>query len=92
MFCEAVQHCLRFCLDHLGCVKMAAFQLGKQRKVAKDQVRRVEWLGGDSLVVLGQKFPGEKGSGRRCVVMMQQPFLLSLKFEAKYSQIFTQLL
>jgi hypothetical protein len=32
--------------------------------------------GGDSHVVFGQKLPGEKGSVRRCVVMMQQPVLL----------------
>jgi hypothetical protein len=37
MFCEAVQHRLRFCLHHISCVKMAAFQfylqLRKQRTV-----------------------------------------------------------
>jgi hypothetical protein len=37
----------QFCLDHLGCVKMAAFQFylqpGKQRKV--------EWVRDDSHVV-----------------------------------------
>jgi hypothetical protein len=37
VFCEAVQHRLRFRLDHLNCVKMAAFlfylQSGKYRKV-----------------------------------------------------------
>jgi hypothetical protein len=37
VFCESVQHRLRFCLDHLSCVKMAAFQFylqsGEQRKV-----------------------------------------------------------
>jgi hypothetical protein len=36
-FCEGVQHHLRLCLDHLSCVKMAAFQFyrqsEKQRKV-----------------------------------------------------------
>jgi hypothetical protein len=26
VFCEGVQHRLRFCLDYLNCVKMAAFQ------------------------------------------------------------------
>jgi hypothetical protein len=26
VFCEDVQHGLQFCLDHLSCVKMAAFQ------------------------------------------------------------------
>jgi hypothetical protein len=37
VFCEGVQHRLRFCLDHFNCVKMAAFQVyhqsGKQSKV-----------------------------------------------------------
>jgi hypothetical protein len=36
LFCEGVQDHLRLCLDHLSCVKMAAFQFclqsGKQRK------------------------------------------------------------
>jgi hypothetical protein len=49
VFCEGVQHHLRFYLDHLSCVKMAAFQFyhqsGKQRKV--------RWVGGDSCVVFG---------------------------------------
>jgi hypothetical protein len=35
VFCVGVQYCLRFYLDHLNCVKMAAFlfylQLGKQK-------------------------------------------------------------
>jgi hypothetical protein len=56
VFCEAVQHCLRFCLDRLSCVKMAAFQFylqsGKQRKAG--------WVGDDSHVVFGQKFPCEE--------------------------------
>jgi hypothetical protein len=25
VFCEGIQHRLRFCLDHINCVKMAAF-------------------------------------------------------------------
>jgi hypothetical protein len=41
-------------------------------------------------VVSGQKFCGEKGSVRWCVVMLQQPVLLSLKLGAKSLQIFTQ--
>jgi hypothetical protein len=46
--------------------------------------------GDDSHVVFGQKFPGEKGSEKRCVVMMQQPVLLSPKFRAKSLHIFMQ--
>jgi hypothetical protein len=59
VFCEGVQHRLRFCLDHIDCVKMAAFQFylqsGKQRNVG--------WVGYVSHVVFGQKFPGDK---RKC--------------------------
>jgi hypothetical protein len=46
------------CLDHLNCVKMAAFQFclqsGKQRKVG--------WAVDYSHVVFGQKFRDENGS------------------------------
>jgi hypothetical protein len=51
VFCEAVQHGLRFCLHHLNCVKMAAFQFylqsGKQRKIG--------WVRDDSHVAFGKK-------------------------------------
>jgi hypothetical protein len=33
--------------------------------------------GGNSHVVFGQEFLGEKGNVRRCVIMLQQPVLLS---------------
>jgi hypothetical protein len=46
-------------------------------------------MGDDSHVFI-QKFPGEKGSVRGCVVVMQQPVLLLPKFGAKSSHIFTQ--
>jgi hypothetical protein len=86
LFCEGVQHCLQYCLDHLNCVKMPAFQFylqsGKQRKVG--------WLY-ESHVVFGQKFSGEKGNVRRCVVVMQQPVLLSPVFGANSSHISMQL-
>jgi hypothetical protein len=72
MFCEGAQHHLRFGISHLYCVKMAAFQFylqsGKQRKVW--------WVGNDSHVVFGKKFPGEKGSVRQYIVVMQQLVLL----------------
>jgi hypothetical protein len=55
---------------------MAVFQFylksGKHRKLG--------WVGDDSHVVFGNKFPGNKGSVRRCDIMMQQPVLLSSKF------------
>jgi hypothetical protein len=43
----------------------------------------------DSHVVIGQRFPGIKGSVRGYVVVMQQPVLLCPKFGAKPSHIFT---
>jgi hypothetical protein len=33
VFCKGIQHRLRFCLDHLSCVKMAAFQFYLQLAV-----------------------------------------------------------
>jgi hypothetical protein len=85
-FCKGVQHCLQFCLDHLSCVKLVAFQFylqsGKQRKV--------EWFGVNSHVVFGQNFPGEKGNVRQCIVLMQQTVLLLPNFGAKSSYIFMQ--
>jgi hypothetical protein len=44
------------------------FQSGKQKN---------RMVGDDSHAVFGKKLPGEKGSVRRCVVVMQQPCLLS---------------
>jgi hypothetical protein len=65
---------------------MVAFQiylqLGNQRKEGG--------VGDGSLVVFGQKFPGEKGNVRQCVVKTQQPVLLSHKFGAKSSHILMQ--
>jgi hypothetical protein len=45
--------------------------------------RKVGWVGYDSHFVLGDKFPGEKGTVRWCIVMMQKPVLLLPKFRAK---------
>jgi hypothetical protein len=47
-------------------------------------------VGDDSHVAFCQKFPCEKGSVRRRVVVMQQSVLLSPKFLAKSSKIFIQ--
>jgi hypothetical protein len=47
-------------------------------------------VNGHPYVVFGQKFPGEKGSVRLCIVMMQQPVLLSQNFRTKSSHILTQ--
>jgi hypothetical protein len=38
MFCEGVQHFLWFCLDHLSCVRMAAFQFYVQLREEKNRV------------------------------------------------------
>jgi hypothetical protein len=82
VFCEGVQHHLRFCLDHLNCFKIVAFQFyphsGKQNS-------RV--VGNYSNIIFGKKFSVEKGSVRRCVVVMQQPVPLSPKIGAVCSQI-----
>jgi hypothetical protein len=51
------------------------FQSGKQRKVGTTI----------KLFLVKEKSPGEKGDVRRCVVMMQQPVLLSSKFGMKFS-------
>jgi hypothetical protein len=62
---------------------MAAFQFylqsGKKRKAE---------LVGDDGHDFGQKLPSEKGSVRRCVVVMQQTDPLSPKFGAKSSNSF----
>jgi hypothetical protein len=42
-------------------------------------------VGDEGHVVLGQKFACEKGSVRRCIVMIQQPVLLSPKFGAVFT-------
>jgi hypothetical protein len=64
---------LRCCLYHLGCGQMATFQfyleVGKQRKVGQ--------VGDNSHVVSGQKSTCGKGSVRWCIIMMQEPVLLS---------------
>jgi hypothetical protein len=41
--------------------------------------------GGDRHIVSVQKFPGENGSVRWCIIIMQQPVVLSPKFMAKSS-------
>jgi hypothetical protein len=46
--------------------------------------------GNGSHFLFGQRFRGEKGSAKLCVVMMQQPVLLLPKLGAKSSHIFTQ--
>jgi hypothetical protein len=61
--------------------KMVAFpfylQSGKKGKV--------RWVGDNSHVVFGQKFAGEKGSVKWCVVVIQQPVILLPKFRVKSS-------
>jgi hypothetical protein len=78
VFWDDVQHCLRFCLDHLSCVKMAAFQFylhsGKQRKA--------RW--GQQSCYFRSKLPGEKGSVRGCVVVMQKSVLFVTKVRGKF--------
>jgi hypothetical protein len=56
IFGEGDDHHLQFCVDHLSCIKMAAFllylQLGKQRKIG--------WVGEYSHAVFDQKFMVKK--------------------------------
>jgi hypothetical protein len=42
------------------------------------------------MLPLVKKFHGEKGRLRWCIVVMRQPVILSPKFRAKYSHIFTK--
>jgi hypothetical protein len=55
-FYQGVQHRLRFCLDHLNCVKMMAPQFYLQ----SEKQRKVGWARDESHVVFGQKFRDEK--------------------------------
>jgi hypothetical protein len=60
VFYEGVQHRLRFCLDHLKCVKIAAFQLyrqsGKQSRVDGGQQSR--WFGKKNSLVKNEVWDG----------------------------------
>jgi hypothetical protein len=85
VFSEGVQQRMQFCSDHLNCVKMADFQFHLQL----EKQRNVGWVGDDSHVLCGQKFSGEKGSVRWCVIMMQQPVPLLTKFGGNSSHIFS---
>jgi hypothetical protein len=51
VFCEGVQHRLRFYLDHLTCVKMAAFQFYLQWGN-----RKIVWWGTTVMLVLVKNF------------------------------------
>jgi hypothetical protein len=64
---------------------MVAFQFHLQ------SVEQESSVGGKTVMLfLVKKIPEEKGSVRKCVLIMQQPVLLLPKFGAKSSQIFTQ--
>jgi hypothetical protein len=78
VFCEGIQYRLRFCLDHLSCVKMTVSLFHLQLKN-----RKVVCLGDDSHVFGEKKFIGEKRSVRKCVVEIQQPVNLSSKFRGE---------
>jgi hypothetical protein len=64
---------------------MAAFQFHIQSGKQKSRVG-----GGRQSRCFSSKFPGEKGSVKECVVVMQQPVILSPKFGAKFSHTFRQ--
>jgi hypothetical protein len=54
------------------------------------QIRGVRWVGDDSHFLFRQKLLGENGGVRRGFVMVKQPGLLSPKFGATSSHVFTQ--
>jgi hypothetical protein len=87
VFCEGVQHCLRFCLIHFNCIKMVVSSIGEKREshTGPSQMRRIGGRGVTVMLLL-VKCPDEK----QCVVMMQQPVPLSPKFETKPSHTFMQ--
>jgi hypothetical protein len=82
----SVQHCLLFCLDHLICVKMAAFQFYLQSR----KQRTVGWVGVTVMLLPVKNSLVKKGIVRLCTVMMQQSVLLLPKFGAKSWHVFMQ--
>jgi hypothetical protein len=83
MFCESVQHRLRFCPCHLNCIKMAAFQFCLQLGNREKKV----WWGTTVMLFLVKYSLVKKGSVRGCVVLMQQQVLVSPKFGANFHAI-----
>jgi hypothetical protein len=90
VFCEGVQHGLRFYSDHLSCGKMANFQSWKEEEDAGVQVRRVEWVGYNSYVLFGQNLSVEKERGETLRCRDATAKFLSPKFVANSSHIFMQ--
>jgi hypothetical protein len=85
VFCEGFQRCLRFCLDHLNCVKMAG---KKKSRRGPSQASSVG--GGQQSFWFWSKIPWWK---RKCVMVhccdaTASPFVA--KFGAKSSHIFMQ--
>jgi hypothetical protein len=67
VFFENIQHRQRIFLDHLNCVKIEASLLSSIGETENSRMGR----GDDSHVMFGKKFPGEKGTVRLSVVVMQ---------------------
>jgi hypothetical protein len=55
-----------------------------------EKERKVRWVGVNNNFFV-KKFPADKGSGRWCVVVIQQPFLSLTKFLAKSLHLLMQL-
>jgi aerobic-type carbon monoxide dehydrogenase small subunit (CoxS/CutS family) len=72
-------------LSQNGCI----FNRGN-RKFTGGHARQLVWVLDDSHVVFGKKVSSEKGSVSRCVVLVDEPVLLSPKFGTKSSRFFTQ--
>jgi hypothetical protein len=51
--------------------------IGETEKSLKGPNQASKVGGDDSHIVLGQEFPGDEENVRRCIVVMQQPVLLS---------------
>jgi hypothetical protein len=56
VFCECIQHRLRFCLDHFDCVKVAAFHLF----LASREIKKSRVDGGRQSCYFWSKIPGWK--------------------------------
>jgi hypothetical protein len=85
VFCEGIQHSLRFCLDHLTVSKWRPFSL------IFNQGNRENYSGwGTTVILFLLKNSLVERSVRRWVFMTQQPVLLSSNFVTKFSHFFTQ--
>jgi hypothetical protein len=79
MFCEGVQHRLWLSQSPQLCQNGGLSVLFSIKETDKSRMG----FGTTVMLFLVKKFPAEKGSVRWCIVVMQQPVLLSPKFGVK---------